>query len=57
MVRAFFVDLFEKMVADRRSKKIVRNDFLNLLMQLMDRGSVENDDDSSTRGENNFLKI
>lgn len=42
-VQAFFVDLFNKMVAYRRTEKVARNDFLNLLMQLMDYGEVKKD--------------
>ncbi|XP_001606687.2 probable cytochrome P450 6a13 [Nasonia vitripennis] len=47
-VHAFFVYLFQKTVAYRRAKKIVRNDFLNMLMQLMDRGYVENEFEASS---------
>lgn len=44
-VSLFFYDLFEKMVSYRRRENIVRNDFLNMLMQLMDNGKIEEDED------------
>lgn len=42
-VRNFFAKIFQETIDYRRKEKIVRKDFLNLLMQLMDEGSVEDD--------------
>ncbi|XP_001607043.2 cytochrome P450 6a2 [Nasonia vitripennis] len=55
-VSEFFYDLFEKMVSHRRKDKTVRNDFLNMLMQLMDHGKVEEDDDAPSKS-NSLTKI
>ncbi|XP_058794364.1 cytochrome P450 6A1-like [Phymastichus coffea] len=46
----FFRDIFNQVVEYRREKNIVRKDMLNLLIQLVDKGSVE--DEESTLGAN-----
>ncbi|KAJ8682797.1 hypothetical protein QAD02_018589 [Eretmocerus hayati] len=39
-VQHFFTGLFKKMVECRKNGRVTRNDFLNLLMQLMDHGRI-----------------
>nr|XP_046491929.1 uncharacterized protein LOC124223738 [Neodiprion pinetum] len=46
----FFMRTFKDMVAYRKSAKVVRNDFMDLLMQLMDKGYVQVDDGKDTQG-------
>ncbi|XP_023315986.1 cytochrome P450 6a2-like [Trichogramma pretiosum] len=43
-VRDFFAKLFKDMVERRREAPVDRKDFMNLLIELMDRGSVKADD-------------
>lgn len=43
-VERFFIDLFRKMVNHRKRDSVTRNDFLNLLIQLMDRGKLDDDE-------------
>lgn len=42
----FFTTTFQNMVNYRRENDIVRKDFFNLLMQLMDKGVLEDDESS-----------
>ncbi|XP_023246794.1 probable cytochrome P450 6a14 isoform X1 [Copidosoma floridanum] len=46
----FFSKLFEDMVNQRQQSNVVRKDFVNLLMQLMDKGILEEDDKSTQNG-------
>ena len=48
-VGKFFANLFQKMVSYRRENKTVRNDFMQLLMQLMDDGKVQEDNDGQPK--------
>ena len=43
-------------MSHRRKEKIVRKDFLNLLMQLMDRGELEEDDKPNSVVSNGHAK-
>lgn len=45
----FFTTTFQNMVKYRRENNIVRKDFLNLLMQLLDKGVLEDDEKSEKR--------
>lgn len=45
-VTNFFMNMFDETVNYRQSKNIVRKDFLNLLLQLMNNGYVDPDDKS-----------
>ena len=45
----FFITTFKEMVNQRRQNNINRKDFLNLLMQLMDKGMVEEDEKSRNK--------
>lgn len=45
-VSKFFTKLFQDNVEYRKAHSVVRHDFMNLLMQLMDKGYVEPDNDS-----------
>ncbi|XP_048513690.1 cytochrome P450 6a2-like [Athalia rosae] len=45
-IKNFFTDAFKDTVKYRTENKIVRKDFLNLIMQLMNTGHLEEDDDS-----------
>ncbi|XP_032662729.1 probable cytochrome P450 6a14 [Odontomachus brunneus] len=45
-VSKFFTKLFQDNVEYRKAHNVVRHDFMNLLMQLMDKGYVEPDDDN-----------
>lgn len=53
-VRAFFMKIFKETVDFRRKEKIIRKDFMNLLMQLMEHGEVQDDeklsDDKTNKG-------
>ena len=42
----FFSQSFQQIVKYRRQNNIVRKDFLNLLMQLMDKGTLDDDEKS-----------
>lgn len=43
-VKNFFVDIFNEVVDYRRKNNVVRKDMLNLLIQLVDKGSIEDED-------------
>lgn len=45
-VAHFFLNLFKNSIEQRRKDNIVKKDFLNLLIQLLDHGEVEEDDGS-----------
>ncbi|XP_011705218.1 PREDICTED: probable cytochrome P450 6a20 [Wasmannia auropunctata] len=47
-VTSFYMNMFRENVEYRQSHNIVRQDFMNLLIQLMERGYVEPDDDKTT---------
>ncbi|XP_011706770.1 PREDICTED: cytochrome P450 6a2-like [Wasmannia auropunctata] len=44
-VTSFYMNMFRENVEHRQSHNMVRHDFMNLLIQLMERGYVEPDDD------------
>lgn len=44
-VTKFFTNMFRNNVEYRRTNNVVRHDFMQLLMQLMEKGYVEPDDD------------
>ncbi|XP_011875040.1 PREDICTED: probable cytochrome P450 6a14 isoform X3 [Vollenhovia emeryi] len=50
-VTKFYMNLFRDNVEHRRAHNIVRYDFMNLLMQLMERGYVDPDDDKEATNE------
>lgn len=50
-VTSYFMNVFRENVEYRQSHNIVRRDFMNLLMQLMERGYVEPDDDKKETNE------
>jgi len=43
-VTSYYMNTFRKSVEHRQAHNIVKHDFLNLLIQLMERGYVEHDD-------------
>ncbi|KAL7295548.1 hypothetical protein TKK_0011189 [Trichogramma kaykai] len=47
-VETFFVDLYEKMVSHRKQNNIKRPDFLNMIMQLVDYGTIQEDSESKS---------
>ncbi|XP_046466984.1 probable cytochrome P450 6a14 [Neodiprion pinetum] len=44
----FFIDVFEQAVKYRRDNKVVRNDFLDVVIQLMNKGYIANDNDETS---------
>ena len=44
-VQKFFIQVFEDMVKYRKTENVTRNDFLNSLIELMERGTVEENGD------------
>lgn len=48
IVGKFFVQLFNDMITSRRENPVARNDFLQMLIQLMDTGKIEDNSTSST---------
>jgi len=50
-VTKFYMNVFQENVKHRRTHNIVRHDFMNLLIQLMEKGYVEPDDDNQTTNE------
>ena len=50
-VTNFYTNLFREIVEYRQAHHIVRHDFVNLLIQLMERGYVDPDDDEKTIDE------
>lgn len=42
----FFTQIFIDMVERRREEKILRNDFLNMVIELIDHGEIREDDGS-----------
>ncbi|XP_066599080.1 uncharacterized protein [Prorops nasuta] len=47
-VSSFFIKIFQMTVGHRREQGLVKKDFLNLIMQLMDRGYVDVDDEKDS---------
>ncbi|XP_011706828.1 PREDICTED: cytochrome P450 6k1-like [Wasmannia auropunctata] len=47
-VTKFYMNMFRKSVEYRQANKIVRHDFMNLLIQLMERGYIDPDDNKET---------
>ena len=45
-VTEFFLKIFSDVILYRRTNDVSRKDFLNLLIQLMEHGNVEDDDDN-----------
>jgi cytochrome P450 family 6 len=45
---SFYMNMFRKNVEYRQAHNVVRHDFVNLLIQLMEKGYVEPDDDKET---------
>lgn len=43
-IREFFVKIFRENVEYRQRHNIIKHDFMNLLIQLMEKGYVESDD-------------
>lgn len=50
-VTKFFRKIFQETVAYRQSHNVIRHDFMNLLMQLMEKGYVEADDEKDVTDE------
>ncbi|XP_039312352.1 cytochrome P450 6k1-like [Solenopsis invicta] len=50
-VADFYIKMFRETVEYRQANHIVRPDFMNLLIQLMERGYVDPEDDKSTSNE------
>lgn len=46
----FFIKTFSEMLEYRKREKIVRNDFLNLLIQLIEKGQIEDAEESQCAG-------
>ncbi|XP_046734118.1 probable cytochrome P450 6a14 [Diprion similis] len=44
----FFIGVFEEAVRFRRDNKVVRNDFLNVVIQLMNKGYIASDNDKTS---------
>ena len=55
-VMKFFSKTFNDMMHYRRQNKVERKDFFNLLMQLMDKGVLD-DDDSSSKGNGIIVAV
>ncbi|XP_032662725.1 probable cytochrome P450 6a14 isoform X2 [Odontomachus brunneus] len=55
-ITKFFTKIFRDNVEYRKSHNIVKHDFMNLLIQLMEKGYVESDDDKNITDEPIFLK-
>lgn len=53
----FFIKTFSEVVEYRKKEKIVRNDVLNLLIQLIEKGSIDDDNQKSQNTSNNRLNI
>lgn len=51
-VRDFFVNVFSDAVNHRRREKVIRKDFLNLIMQLLDFGEQGEDESIIPNGQN-----
>lgn len=51
-VREFFAKIFDETIDQRHKENIVRKDFLNLLMQLVFKGKLDDDETSSVPSEN-----
>lgn len=49
-VTNFYMNLFQKNVKYRQAHNIVRHDFMNLLIQLMEKDYIDPDDDKKTPG-------
>jgi len=47
-VSRFYINMFQNNVKYRQTHNIVRHDFMNLLIQLMEKGYVDSDDDKET---------
>ncbi|NP_001166003.1 cytochrome P450 6CK10 [Nasonia vitripennis] len=52
-ITQFFVKTFNDVLEERRRNKITRKDFLNSLMQLLDKGSLDEDKDLKQKDNNN----
>ena len=44
-ITKFYINMFRETVEYRKAHNIVRHDFMNLLIQLMERGYVDPEDD------------
>jgi len=47
-VTNYFINMFQANVKNRKAHNVVKQDFLNLLMQLMDTGYIKSDDAKNT---------
>jgi len=50
-VRNFFIKMFRDNVKYRQTNNVIRHDFMNLLIQLMEKGYVEPDDEKDIINE------
>jgi len=50
-VTRFYMNIFQENVKYRQTHNIVRHDFMNLVIQLMERGYVDSDDDQNAINE------
>lgn len=53
-VEKFFLDLTRDTVEYREKNKVLRNDFMNLLIQIKNKGQLDQADDSGTAGESDM---
>ncbi|XP_039312720.1 probable cytochrome P450 6a13 isoform X2 [Solenopsis invicta] len=51
----FYIKMFREIVEYRQAKHIVKTDFMNLLIQLMERGYVDPEDDKNTSNESSTV--
>ncbi|XP_039312723.1 cytochrome P450 6k1-like [Solenopsis invicta] len=56
-VTDFYMKMFRETVEYRQANQIVRPDFMNLLIQLMERGYVDPEDDRKTTVSSNISKL
>jgi cytochrome P450 family 6 len=49
-ITKFYMKMFRENVEHRKAHETVRHDFVNLLMQLMDKGYIDDDHDKTDKG-------
>ncbi|XP_036143274.1 cytochrome P450 6k1 [Monomorium pharaonis] len=54
-VTKFYINMFKETVEYRQTNNIVRHDFVNLLIQLMERGYVDPEDDNKTTNKSSTI--